>query len=193
MIFRRRNKRVKTTLPKNVQYETFDVVLKNATANTLGVSLLDTSQGFSYSCVPPADCVQVSSSGGYSAALTQLANSPIAVKKIKIIVNSGSSSQTDESFTYKLNEAIGGRQGSSYINPSRYKTAFQHNQNIVEIPLGKELIFDSSHALQYSVQPNTQVTVVFYYRQTKQANNYNNMNMVAMIKGFNYKLNNLIK
>lgn len=154
--------------------------LVNNKAYPLTVSLF---KGLSYSCLPLADCVDIDEQGGvgsYDFILTDILANEIKISKMKVIFT-GNPNQARYSFRERFQSSTGTEAARS-INVQSYMTATQKQGDIAEIELNRPMRVGNKRFLDYTVDANTTVDVVFFFQYSDEKKNNEFRNFVTSEK-----------
>lgn len=154
---------------------TLELQLVNSKNYALGVSLF---KGVNYVCLPAMDCVDVQDMGGvgYGFILTDLVAHDILIYKIKVIF-SGNSNQSRYSFRERFQSSTG-TEVARNINVQSYISPQQSDNTIVEINLKRPIKVGGKRFLDYTVDKNTTMTVVFSFKYASEDKNKQYKNFV---------------
>lgn len=141
-------------LDKMGKATTAQFTLSNNTSSQQDVALFN-----SFNLVQNNRLVQIKPSMGFFNRT--LLNEPKKIKKIKVMVNSGAFAQTQatQAITKLCKDANGNMASENYF-PMVGINQFQSNMTEIE---PDNLILDGTCVLNYTIQPNTTVTLIFDY------------------------------
>lgn len=164
----------------NDTLHTISLRLVNNKAYPLTVSLF---KGLSYTCLPLADCVEIDEEGGigsYDFILTDILANEIKISKMKVIFT-GNPNQARYSFRERFQSSTGTEAARS-INVQSYITATQKQSDIAEIDLSRPIRVGNKRFLDYTVDKNTTVDIVFFFRYSDDKKNNEFRNFVTSEK-----------
>lgn len=170
----------KTMKSTNDTLQTISLRLVNNKAYPLTVSLF---KGLSYTCLPLADCVEIDEEGGigsYDFILTDILANEIKISKMKVIFT-GNPNQARYSFRERFQSSTGTEAARS-INVQSYITATQKQSDIAEIELNRPIRVGNKRFLDYTVDKNTTVDIVFFFRYSDDKKNNEFRNFVTTEK-----------
>lgn len=170
----------KTMKSTNDTLHTISLRLVNNKAYPLTVSLF---KGLSYTCLPLADCVEIDEEGGigsYDFILTDILANEIKISKMKVIFT-GNPNQARYSFRERFQSSTGTEAARS-INVQSYITATQKQSDIAEIELNRPIRVGNKRFLDYTVDKNTTVDIVFFFRYSDDKKNNEFRNFVTTEK-----------
>jgi hypothetical protein len=180
MCLKRKTEGVTATKTETAMKPTTDTLhsislrLTNNKAYPLTVSMF---KGLNYTCLPLADCVEIDEGGGigsYDFILTDILANEIKISKMKVVF-AGNPNQARYSFRERFQSSTGTEAARS-INVQSHMTAMQKDNTIADIELSRPIKVGNKRFLDYTVDANTTVDVVFFfqYSDEKKDNEFRN-------------------
>ena len=181
MCKKRETERVTTMATKQENsLHTISLRLTNNKAYPLTVSMF---KGLNYTCLPLADCVEIDEGGGigsYDFILTDILANEIKISKMKVVF-AGNPNQARYSFRERFQSSTGTEAARS-INVQSHMTAMQKDNTIAEIELSRPIRVGNKRFLDYTVDANTTVDVVFFFQYSDEKKNNEFRNFVTSEK-----------